>query len=142
MIFWEKQKVIGSLYCKLTKPICEKYGLTQIEYDAIMFLHNNPQYKTAADIVKIRKLTKSHVSLGITHLEKKGYISKRYSNDNKKSVILDITAAAKDFISDGEKVQRLFGKIILGGFSENEKDLCRDMFFRMCENANNYLIDE
>lgn len=142
MIFWEKQKALSALYAKLTKPLCEKYGLTQIEYDVIMFLHNNPQYKTASDIVKIRKLTKSHVSMAITQLEKKGYISKRYSNENKKSVILTITNAANDVIADGEKTQLLFGRIIFDGFSENETECFRDMLFKIYENANNFLTNK
>ena len=29
--------------------VCEKYQLKHLEYDILMFLHNNPQYRTAAD---------------------------------------------------------------------------------------------
>ncbi len=142
MIFWERQKVLSSLYTKLTKPICDKYGLSQIEYDIVMFLHNNPQYKTASDIVKIRKLTKSHVTLGITLLEKKGYIAKLFSDENKKNVILTITDKAKNIIADGEKAQMLYGQIIFNGFSEKEIDFCRDLFSRIYDNANNFLTNK
>ncbi len=38
-----------------------------------MFLHNNPQYSTAADIVKVRKSTKSHVSSSLKRLEEKDF---------------------------------------------------------------------
>ncbi|WP_420360620.1 hypothetical protein [Blautia glucerasea] len=34
-----------------------------------MFLHNNPQHNTAAEIVKIRKSTKSHVSTSLKKLK-------------------------------------------------------------------------
>lgn len=142
MIFWERQKVLSALYTKLTKPICDKYDLSQIEYDVVMFLHNNPQYKTASDVVKIRKLTKSHVSLGLNLLEKKGYISKLYSDENKKSVILSVTDKAKDVIADGEKVQMLFGRIIFDGFSEKETEFCRDLFSRIYNNANRFLTNK
>lgn len=142
MVFWERQKVLSSLYAKLTKPICDEYNLSQIEYDVVMFLHNNPQYKTASDVVKIRKLTKSHVSLAITLLEKKGYISKLCSEKNKKSVILTITDKAKNIVADGERIQRLFGQIIFDGFGEKETEFCRDMFSRIYDNANKYLTNE
>ena len=47
-----------------------------MEYDILMFLHNNPQHNTAADIVKIRKSTKSHVSTSLKNLENKGLVER------------------------------------------------------------------
>ena len=61
MHFWDMHKTITCYYEKLTKSVCDQYELTQMEYDILMFLYNNPQYRTAADIVKVRKSTKSHV---------------------------------------------------------------------------------
>lgn len=142
MIFWEKQKVLTTLYERVTKPVCEKYGLTQMEYDIVMFLHNNPQYKTASDIVKMRKLTKSHVSVGVGLLEEKGYVLKRYAEGNRKSVILVITEAAKKLLADGERAQHAFGQMLLDGFSKREKIECLKMFARMCDNANKFLTGE
>ena len=55
-----------------------------MEYDILMFLHNNPKYNTAADIVKIRKSTKSHVSTSLKALENKGLIERIQSTRNKK----------------------------------------------------------
>ncbi len=138
MIFWERQKVLTSFYEKMTKPICEKYDLTQMEYDIIMFLHNNPQYKTASDIIRMRKLTKSHVSVGVNELEKKGYIKKSYANGNKKSLILEITENANNLIKEGEKTQLLFAQLLFEGFSKEEIELFREMFSRICENANKF----
>ena len=71
MYFWDKHKTITSYYELLSGEVCDRYGLTQIEYDILMFLHNNPQHNTAAEIVKIRKSTKSHVSTSLKALENK-----------------------------------------------------------------------
>ena len=76
MFFWDKHKTITCYYEELTKTVCDKFGLTRMEYDILMFLHNNPQHNTAAEIVKIRKSTKSHVSTSLKELEKKGLIQK------------------------------------------------------------------
>lgn len=57
MYFWDKHKTITSYYELLSGEVCDRYELTQMEYDILMFLHNNPQHNTAADIVKIRKST-------------------------------------------------------------------------------------
>ena len=62
MNFWDHPKTITSCYELLAKDVCDKYKLTQMEYNILMFLHNTPQYNTAADIVS----TKSHVSTSRT----------------------------------------------------------------------------
>ena len=72
MFFWDQHKTISSCYEMLSRKVCEKYQLTQMEYDILMFLHDNPQYNTAAEIVKIRKSAKSHVSTSLKKLENKG----------------------------------------------------------------------
>ena len=69
MYFWDQHKTITSYYELLSSGICDRYGLTQMEYDILMFLHNNPQLNTAAEIVKVRKSTKSHVSTSLKSLE-------------------------------------------------------------------------
>ena len=55
-----------------------------MEYDILMILHNNPQHNTAAEIVKVRKSTKSHVSSSLKNLESRGLIERIQSADNKK----------------------------------------------------------
>lgn len=140
MIFWEKQKLLTALYERMTRPVCEKYGLTQMEYDIVMFLHNNPQFKTATDIVKMRKITKSHVSSGLSGLEEKGYIKRHYADGNKKTVILEISDSSDGLVSDGERAQSAFGQALFDGFSSDEMERCRELFLKMCENANSYLM--
>ena len=39
MYFWDKHKTIISYYELLSGEVCDRYGLTQIEYDILMFLH-------------------------------------------------------------------------------------------------------
>ncbi len=68
-----------------------------MEYDILMFLHNNPQYNTAAEIVKIRRSTKSHVSTSLRMLEEKGLIEKRQSEDNKKYIAIILLDKAKNY---------------------------------------------
>ena len=84
MFFWDQHKTITSCYEKVTGSVCEKYQLTHMEYDLLMFLHNNPQHNTAAEIVKVRKSTKSHVSSSLKNLESRGLIERIQSADNKK----------------------------------------------------------
>lgn len=48
-----------------------------MEYDSLMFIYQNTKYNTAADIVKIKKSTKSHVSTSLKNLEEKSLIEKK-----------------------------------------------------------------
>ena len=86
MYFWDKHKTIISYYELLSGAVCDRYELTQMEYDILMFLHNNPQNNTAAEIVKIRKSTKSHVSTSLKTLENKGLVERKQSKENKKHI--------------------------------------------------------
>ena len=140
MFFWERIKTVGTLYEALSKPVLKKYDLTQMEYDILMFLHNNPQYKTAADIVKIRMLTKSHVSSSLKSLEQRGYIIKGYGSGNRKSILLELTPASSDIIKEGMRIQDTFSDILNGGISDGDMNQFRETFIKIFDkrNSKNY----
>ena len=39
-------------YNVICKPLCQELNLPQTAFDILMFLGNNPSYRTASDIVK------------------------------------------------------------------------------------------
>ena len=97
MYFCDEHRGITRYYEILKSSVCEKYQLRQMEYDILMFLYNNPQHNTAADIVRYRKSTKSHVSMSLKVLEEKGLIERRIDKDNK-NVLKFIFDSADDII--------------------------------------------
>ncbi len=135
MIFWEKRKAVSALYEKKTKAICDKYQLTQMEYDILMFLHNNPAYTTATDIVSIRRLTKSHVSSALKKLEDKGYIRRYYELNNSKTVHIEVLESAKEILQEGYNAQKDFFDTVFLGFSEEERNQYRTLLDRIYENV-------
>lgn len=139
MFFWDQHKTITSCYEMLTRKVCEKYQLTQMEYDILIFLHNNPQHNTAAEIVKIRKSTKSHVSSSLKNLENRGLVERIQSADNKKHIEIVLLEKAVPIIEEGIKVQKEFAKTLLQGLSEEEKRICVEVFNKICKNADEYL---
>ncbi|MDO5782642.1 MAG: MarR family transcriptional regulator [Eubacteriales bacterium] len=139
MFFWDQHKTITSCYEKVTGSVCEKYHLTHMEYDILMFLHNNPQHNTAAEIVKVRKSTKSHVSSSLKDLESKGLIERIRSADNKKHIEIVLLNKADLIIEDGIKAQKEFAKIALDGLTEEEKRICKEVFNKICSNADKYM---
>lgn len=141
MHFWDQHKTITCYYETLTRSICNQYELTQMEYDILMFLYNHPQYNTAADIVKVRKSTKSHVSTSLKLLENKGLIEKKQSGDNKKHIEIEILDSAQEIIRAGLNVQKEFIENMFRGLTEEEMAMCKSVFNKICNNAENYLKD-
>ena len=113
MFFGDQHKTITSCYEMLSRKVCEKYQLTQMEYDILIFLHNNPRHNTAAEIVKIRKSTNSHVSSSLKNHATRGLVKRVQSTDNKKHIEIVLLEAAIPIIEDGIKVQNEFAKTVL-----------------------------
>ena len=139
MFFWDQHKTISSCYEMLSRKVCEKYQLTQMEYDILIFLHNNPRHNTAAEIVKIRKSTKSHVSSSLKNLESRGLVKRVQSTDNKKHIEIVLLEVAIPIIEDGIKVQNKFVKTVLQGLTQEERRICTEVFNKICKNADEYL---
>ena len=142
MYFWDKHKTITSYYELLFGKVCDKYELTQMEYDILMFLHNNPQNNTAAEIVKIRKSTKSHVSTSLKNLENKKLIERKQSEENKKHVEIFLLDKAELIVEEGINAQKKFAQNVLSGLTEEEKDMCIRVFDKICNNAEEHLRGE
>ena len=139
MYFWDKHKTITSYYELLSGKVCDKYELTQMEYDILMFLHNNPQNNTAAEIVKIRKSTKSHVSTSLKNLENKKLVERKQSEENKKHVEIFLLDKAELIVEEGINAQKQFAQNVLSGLTEEEKDMCIRVFDKICNNAEEHL---
>ena len=132
MYFWDKHKTITSYYELLSGRVCDRYGLTQMEYDILMFLHNNPQHNTAAEIVKVRKSTKSHVSISLKNLENKGLVERIQSETNKKHIEIVLLDKAELIVEAGINAQKEFAQDVLSGLTEEEKRMCINVFNKIC----------
>ena len=109
-----------SLYEKKVLPVCQKFGLTYMEFTVLMFLANHPQYDTAAQIVKIRHLTKSHVSVSLRTLQEKQLVEGMYYPGNRKNLHLKVTDAAHPIVQEGRKAQKAFSEILVRDFTPEE----------------------
>ena len=108
------------LYERMVMPVCREFGLTYMEFTVLMFLHNNPRYDTAAQIVKIRRFTKSHVSISVKGLQEKGLVQGVYFPGNQKTLHLQVTDAAAPVVRAGLAAQKEFGAVLVRGFSTEE----------------------
>ena len=67
----------GQAYRIACKPVCKEFGLPQTAFDILMFLGNNPEYKTASDIVEIRNIKANLVSMYVDRLVKEGFLARK-----------------------------------------------------------------
>lgn len=109
-----------SLYAKSVMPVCKTYGLTYMEFTVLMFLQNNPKYDTAAQLVKIRRLSKSHVSVSVKGLQEKGLVNGVYYPGNQKTLHLQLTKKAEPVVEAGLAAQKKFGASLVRGFTPEE----------------------
>lgn len=123
-----------NLYEQMVMPVCKEYGLTYMEFTVLMFLVNNPQYDTAAQITKIRRLSKSHVSLSLRGLQAKGLVTGHYFPGNQKKLHLCVTEAAEPVVEQGKKAQKAFGVQLIRGFAEEEVEQLQSFIDRIHEN--------
>lgn len=139
MFYWEKQKKIKALYDLYSKPVRTKYGLTQMEYSVLMFLHRNPAYDTASYIVSTGQFAKSHVSSAVKTLEERDLVTREYVGNNNKTMHLKLTENAEEIIREASVSSKRYIDCLFAGFSEKELNEMRGFFDRICENAESEL---
>ena len=142
MAYWEKQRKIKALYELYTKPIREKYSLTQMEYSILLFLYRNPDCDTASSIVRTGQFTKSHVSAAISELLERGLITGEHEGNNNKTIHLRLTDLAEKILQDAADATERYKKCLFTGFSGEELQQMRNYFRRICENAESELMNQ
>ena len=119
--------VVG--YNAACKPLCQELKLPQTALDILLFLVNNPEYKTASDIVEVRKLKANLVSVNVDRLVQEGYLIREAVEGDRRKTQLICTEKAAPLIARGQKLQREFGERLL----ENIDPETRNAFFRAIE---------
>ena len=132
---------VEELYEKMVLPVCEKYGLTYMEFTVLLFIANNPQYDTATQIVKYRHLAKSHVSMSIRSLQEQGLILGEYRGGNHRTIHLNVSDNAIGVIEDGRMAQNRFCEILFAGFSKKEMEKLQQFTEHVSRNIKEYVND-
>ena len=116
-------------YNAVCKPLCQELGLSQTALDILLFLANNPDYKTARDIVEVRHIKANLVSMNVDKLVQEGYLE-RYAvaSDRRKTKLL-CTGKADPIIRRGRAVQNTFFKRLLNHVEPADQEV----FFRTME---------
>ena len=116
-------------YNAVCKPLCQELKLPQTAFDILMFLANNPDCKTASDVVEIRHIKANLVSVNVERLVQEGYLERRAVAGDRRKTQLLCTEKAQPVIARGRAVQEAFFTRLL----DNTDEPTREAFFRTME---------
>ena len=122
-------------YSTKCKPLCQELRLPQTAFDILMFLANNPDYKTASDIVEVRKIKANLVSVNVGKLVHEGYLERKAVEGDRRKTQLICTDKAQPVIRRGQALQASFFEQLF----ENANEETRNAFFEMIELINKNL---
>lgn len=121
-------------YDQILDPVALDFGLTRMELDLLLFLHNNPAHNTAAEAVRLRQWTKSHVSAAVHALQKKGLLAAGHPPGNRKVLRLTPLPAAQELLARGAAAQEAFRRALFQGFTPEEARLLEGMLQKIARN--------
>ena len=116
-------------YNAVCKPLCQELGLSQTALDILLFLANNPDYKTARDIVEVRHIKANLVSMNVDKLVQEGLLERRAVPGDRRKTELLCTEKAGPIIARGRAVQTAFFKRLL----DHVEPADQEVFFRTME---------
>ena len=116
----EIARTISLAYNVVCKPICKELDLPQTAFDILMFLGNNPKYKTAGEIVEIRHIKANLVSVNVDKLVRDGYLERKTVEGDRRKTELICTEKAVAVISRGREIQREFLAKMLASLGDGE----------------------
>lgn len=126
-------------YNAMCKPLCQQVKLPQTAFDILMFFGNNPEYKTARDVVELRKIKANLVSVNVDKLVNEGYLKRQESPGDRRKTLLFCTEKAQPIITQGRSIQKQFRDSLLEGTDEQSKELFFHMLDVMGKNMDNIL---
>ena len=121
-------------YARLLEPLCREWNLTRNEMDILLFLFNNPEYDRAADIVTVRGIAKSHVSVSVSDLESRGFLLRENDPNDRRAVHLRMTDQAQIIAAEAASQQRLFFSQLYAGIKPEELKAWKAIMERVSEN--------
>lgn len=130
---------IALAYSAVCKPLCRQLELPQTAFDILMFLGNNPDYKTASEIVEIRHIKANLVSVNVDRLVREGYLTRRGVEGDRRKTELLCTEKAQPIIARGRQLQNAFSKRLFAGMDEEARRAFSEAMHLIEHNLNELL---
>ena len=125
---------ISRAYTRSCKALCHELDIPQTAFDILMFLANHPEYKSARDIVEVRRIKANLVSINVDRLVQEGLLVRCEVAHDRRKVELQLTEKAAPIVEKGRTVQKQFEDILLQGIDEPTLAAFHAMLTRMEQN--------
>ncbi len=125
---------ISRAYTRSCKALCHELDIPQTAFDILMFLANHPEYKSARDIVEVRRIKANLVSINVDRLVQEGLLVRCEVAHDRRKVELQLTEKAAPIVEKGRAVQKQFEDILLQGIDEPTLAAFHAMLTRMEQN--------
>ena len=135
----EIPRKIDQAYAAACKPLCRELELPQTAFDILMFLGNNPDYKTASEIVEIRHIKANLVSVNVDRLVREGYLTRRGVEGDRRKTELLCTEKAQPIITRGRQLQNAFSERLFAGMDEEARRAFSEAMHLIEHNLNELL---
>lgn len=112
---------ISSAYSRQCRPLCHELNIPQTALDILLFLANNPDCRSASDIVEIRKIKANLVSVNVEKLVCEGYLKREAVAGDRRKILLVCTEKAVPIIEKGQKMQTEFFQKLFENVTEQQK---------------------
>lgn len=129
-------------YTTVCKPLCRELGLSQSAFDILMFLGNNPTYKTASEIVEIRHIKANLVSLNVERLVREGYLKRQPMQDDRRKTELLCTQKAQPIIARGQQLQNGFFEQLFADMDTDQRKAFSEALGTIEKNVDKILEDD
>ena len=130
---------IALAYSAVCKPLCRQLELPQTAFDILMFLGNNPDYKTASEIVEIRHIKANLVSVNVDRLVREGYLTRRGVEGDRRKTELLCTEKAQPIIARRRQLQNAFSERLFAGMDEEARRAFSEAMHLIEHNLNELL---
>ena len=129
-------------YNRTCKSLCQELKLPQTAFDILMFLANNPEFRTARDIVEVCKLKANLVSVNVDKLVCDGYLKRRAVEGDRRKTELICTEMAQPIIIRGRQLQQNFIDRLLTGLDNETRQKFLEILTIMDQNLDSILKGE
>ena len=123
-------------YYRLCEPLLKKYDLSQVSFTILMFLSENPEYRTAQEISELRHIKKNLVSVHVEKLVASGYLKRSPVEGDRRKIGLSCTEKAKPILDEGFRIQKDFLERVTKRITEEEWKVHKDIVETITENLN------
>lgn len=116
---------------KKSEPIMKKYDLRTVELEILIFLFQRIYGDTAKEIIKMKHMSKAHVSKSIENLKSRGFILLSEDLEDRRIVHLELTQKADEVIKESLAARDECRSIMFRGISDKEQEFINQILKRV-----------